>query len=208
MGEQLEYDKDEWMMLKFSERDVIKRKINEIRAYAGVMVYDGVIDDKEIKLLIEWLSKNKHFADKWPINELWNILEEICKDGVIDDDERKRLLDFLKEFASLPDSKPVIQGIYDENVSIVFEGKHFLFTGKLAYGDRKKAKAHVTGKGGLVLSDVNKDIDYLVVGELGSEAYSFGSYGNKIDSAITMRKEGHPCKIIKELDFVKAVSGN
>ena len=49
--------------------------------------------------------------------------------------------------------------------------------------------------------DVSGLTDYLVVGNLGSEQWYYGSYGRKIEKAIELQNQGKPISIIEEDDF-------
>jgi NAD-dependent DNA ligase len=84
---------------------------------------------------------------------------------------------------------------------VEFQKRSFIFTGKFAFGSRKACQAAVTERGGLAPSQksISHEIDYLVVGVEGSKAWKRGSYGNKIESAILLRREfGSPAIISEE----------
>lgn len=58
---------------------------------------------------------------------------------------------------------------------------------------------HIMSKGGVMLKSVTKSCNYLAVGALGSDAWSFGNYGNKVKKAMEWKAKGQPIKIISEM---------
>jgi len=77
-----------------------------------------------------------------------------------------------------------------KNVSNKLKGKNFLITGKLSKS-RKDMEKLVIENGGNILVGVNKDLDYLIVGE---------SPGSKLDKAKKLN-----VKIISEADFMEMI---
>lgn len=77
-----------------------------------------------------------------------------------------------------------------KNVSNKLKGKNFLITGKLSKS-RKDMEKLVIENGGNILVSVNKDLDYLIVGE---------SPGSKLDKAKKLN-----VKIISEADFMEMI---
>lgn len=184
---------------------LIKRAIQEVQGLATAIVYDGKVEDSEIELLRGWVNKNQIAAGEWPLNELVGIMRRILEDGQVTEAERTELLGFLSKLATGPDAGKHIQGVFDAG-TIQFQGKSFVFTGQLAFGARSKAVNAVTERGGMVLSGVNLDLDYLIVGEIGSEAWKFGTFGGKLQKAIELRKRGKTKPlIVPEFEFVQAV---
>jgi hypothetical protein len=174
---------------------------------ASVIIYDGVVDDGEIEVLLSWTKKYKDFCDQWPLSQLKSLVQEILEDGIVTTDERMELLNFLSSIAASPDGDPTVKNIFSKNINISFPEKRFLFTGKLQFGSRRKAQNEVDQRGGYCLSSYNpRKLDYLVVGLLGQDAWKFSRFGRKIEacmSDIESRKTN--AVIIKEKEFVKAI---
>lgn len=197
-----DYDNDQVVIMRMNASNIIKKAISEMQGIAAAVIYDKKVDDSEIKLISGWLAEHKDFYNQWPICDLAKLMYEILEDGIITQDERKQLYDFLVTFAAGPKMPKHITGIFDEKPNIVFKGKTFLFTGKLAFGKRRTAEKAVIEQGGEILKGVSRKLDYLIVGELGSEAWSNGRFGTKIEQVIRYQKDGCPVKIILESDFV------
>ncbi len=81
--------------------------------------------------------------------------------------------------------------------------KSFLFTGTLASMKRAEAKARLEELGGVAAKSVNKDLDYLVVGDKGSPLYGDGKRGTKLVAADKLVADGASLRIISESDFLK-----
>jgi DNA ligase (NAD+) len=90
---------------------------------------------------------------------------------------------------------------------VIFKDKSFLFTGVFAFGSRKECQKAVVSRGGISSDQkqINHSIDYLVVGSEGNKSWSKGSYGNKIEAAVLIRREHGKPKIISEEHWVAAL---
>lgn len=90
--------------------------------------------------------------------------------------------------------------------SIVFEGKSFCFTGKLADLKRTQAEQEARARGGLTLNVVNERLDYLVVGSIPATGWKFGNYGRKIEKAQeVIGVKGNRLSLISEDQFLEAL---
>ena len=78
-------------------------------------------------------------------------------------------------------------------------GKSFLFTGKLVAMERSEAQRLVEEHGGEAAASVNKQLDYLVVGD-------GGGGGSKLAKAERLKEKGGRVEIIGEKDFMKMIS--
>lgn len=90
---------------------------------------------------------------------------------------------------------------------VEFPGKSFMFTGKFAFGDRSTCQAAVERRGAVApdTKTVVPETDYLVIGADGSKAWKMGTYGNKIEKAILLRRERGAPAIISEGHWVQAL---
>lgn len=90
---------------------------------------------------------------------------------------------------------------------VVFTGKTFLFTGEFAFGSRKECQKAVALRGGISSDQkqVSHSIDYLIVGTAGNKTWSKGSYGNKIERAVLIRRQHGKPAIVSEEHWVAAL---
>ncbi len=77
-----------------------------------------------------------------------------------------------------------------------FVGKSFCFTGKMRELTRERAEQEARSRGALTQGRVNKNLDYLVVGDIPSSGWAFGNYGRKIEKAEDLHLEGYKKPII------------
>lgn len=88
---------------------------------------------------------------------------------------------------------------------IVFQNRVFVFTGTFAYGKKRRCWESVASRGGVCEDVVTHRMNYLVVGSLGSPAWVHGHYGNKIEAARAMWREGLQIDVVSEETWVRAL---
>lgn len=204
----VDYDTEQNLIKAYNFPLILKRAIQEMQGIAAAIIYDGRIDEAELTLLKDWVNSHVVEAGEWPLTDLVAILKRIFADGAVTDDERNELFKFMAQFAAGPKQPAVIQGVFETNPNIIFRGHSFMFTGRLIFGARKKAEHAVMDRGGKIAESdtVSSRLNFLVVGELGNEAWKYSRFGSKIEAALRMRKGGSSFPaIIHEKDFVAAV---
>ena len=108
---------------------------------------------------------------------------------------RAIIADMLKEGTPFDDPLPQIS----------FPGRNFAFTGKFTSGQRPECQTAVEELGAVGQSGVNRNTDYLVIGNEGSANWAEGSHGRKIEKAMILRMETGRPAILSEADWVEAV---
>jgi NAD-dependent DNA ligase len=202
----LDYDRDKDLIQIYNQPLVVSRAIQEIQGAAGVIIFDGKVSDEEIKFLKEWIQKHRPYLTKFPLDKLKTLFEGILADGVVSETERQDLFNFLCTIATGVRNNLAVDGIFSAKPQIEFRGKEFLFTGDMDFGSRSKAEKAVLERGGLLSKSCSKKTHYLVVGNLGSEAYKYGRYGTKIEKALELKKSRKSdIQIVREHNFVEAV---
>lgn len=86
-----------------------------------------------------------------------------------------------------------------------FAGKSFCFTGKMVYGPRAFCESQVCERGGSAAGRVTMQLNYLVIGFLGSPDWKQSECGGKILQAMDYKEKGAPIKIISEDLWVNAL---
>jgi NAD-dependent DNA ligase len=210
MNQRLNIDDHEDIIRLYNLPLMQKRAIQELHGIAAAIIYDGTVSDEEIGLIASWLLKHRETHNAWPVSRLIQILDDIFKDNTVTPDERKELLAFLGGIAADPESGPTVCNIFTPDPRIVFPDRHFMFTGNLQFGKRSKAHAEVKKRQGFPIDGSYKlFVDYLVVGELGQEAWKYGRYGTKIEKCVNALEARKACTaILRESDFVKAIIDN
>ena len=109
------------------------------------------------------------------------------------DKKNLEIVNRLKEYGVNFSLKSKVEN--NDNFSLEFAGKSFLFTGKLSLFTRTEAQEFVESIGGINSSGVNKKLNYLVVGE---------DAGSKLEKA----KKIESIKILDEKDFFEIINKN
>jgi DNA polymerase III epsilon subunit-like protein len=168
------------------------------------LIADKVLNDAEIHHLRDWLSQNRNFVLSWPASEIHNQIAEILADGVITEEERISLHKSLAalvgkdiEAKSPRQSKPIALPVNDA-VTIQFDKRSFCLTGDFFYGPRERCIEAIQERGGKVLTNITKKLDFLVIGEIASPDWKFGNFGTKIMKAVEYRDKGINIAIVSE----------
>ncbi|WP_141879132.1 BRCT domain-containing protein [Gramella sp. Hel_I_59] len=205
-----------WLSQQYQENNIYYNAVtSDMQTLQGIchgIISDGVIEDLEVIELYGWIEKNKHLSEIYPYAELYKLLSDILDDGVIDDEEIKSIKSFFQEFVELNDKK-LMSTIKEDTTGISFSkinpieikepihGKWVCITGELNKGTKETLYSRVERNGGVRKNNVSNKLNYLIIGGAGSPAWTFASYGRKVEDVISRQKKGHDIKIIKENDF-------
>lgn len=91
-----------------------------------------------------------------------------------------------------------VSDIYDSPAGFSFVGEVVCLTGDFDYGSKDKVAAFIVKHGGSVSSSVTRKTTVVLQGNKGSEAWSHGSYGTKIEKAIERKNTRDDILILKE----------
>lgn len=188
------------------------RSTDELLGICRGLLADGAVNVLEANYLTDWLHRHAEFADVFPFRALLERLHDALADGVLDTDEERDLLDALSRTVggeaeggngsrSLSTALPVNDG-----VEIRFSGALFVVTGTFAYGPRRTVVEAIETRGGHVKPDVTKEIDFLVMGEVGSRDWKHSSFGRKIEKAVSYRDQGAAIAIVSEAQWRDALA--
>lgn len=151
---------------------------------------DGVLTAEEVTVLEKWMIDNQLLEGNYPFDKVFRTVRQATQDGILDVQEKDELLNL---FIRITD--PVRQ---TECSSFDICGKVFCLTGEFKAGGRSTIEAHFVSRGGIASKNVTKKTDYLIVGELGSDAWSSGNYGTKVKKAMELQEKGCNIAIVKE----------
>ncbi len=122
------------------------------------------------------------------------ILSAVEKDGVVSAEEKALLSRFADLFEN-PVSECPVESVF---------GKSFVLTGDFSVdGGKATVEKMIAAAGGFVKGSVSGKTDYVVVGEQGSPAWGYGSFGGKIKKALDLMLTGKgKVKIVSEAAFL------
>ena len=191
-------------IITMEECDLLRNYLlNELVRYShceetsGLLLLNGIIDgitadnainDDEVRSLQLWLYNHQSLEGNYPYDRIFETVNSILEDGIITDDEKKELTNVFKEFFHpLENAKKIL---------VEFSNKNFVLSGNFNYGSKADVEKYIINKGGIIQKGVTKKTDYVVVGGLGSDNYSQGSYGTKVKKALELNKT-----VLKEEDL-------
>ncbi len=155
---------------------------------------DGIINIEEISMLKQWLEINNYLADVYPYDKVFLVVIEVLEDGRLTEEEKQYLLDTFNNILN-----PIA---LNSNDAIDLNGKSFCLTGEFRSGSKDEIREKIVEKGGIEKSGVSSKLDYLFVGEIGSDAWKFGKIGGKISKAQELIEQGSNIKIVGESELL------
>jgi NAD-dependent DNA ligase len=209
-----------WLCQKYENGnfyyDGVTSDLQTLQGICHGILADGIINEKEIRDLDEWLEQNTHLSTYYPYDEIRSLILSIISDGIIEAEEILILKAYLNQFVNIENksiAKQLKKETFDINISghctsdpnIKIKGKSFCITGVLKSGNRAQLLSLISDLGGIPTKSVTKNTDYLIVGDNGNSAWVFSCYGRKVEKALEMRKDGHQICLVHEFDFMDAM---
>lgn len=195
-------DPEDPRLLRIHAERLVRRDIDQLLGICEFALQDGCIDQSEAESILLWLNGHQACLDTWPAHVLYDRLRAMLRDGVLDDDEQRDLLGLVMSIARPPTATgltaPTTLPINTPPEAIIFPERSFCFTGVFDFGTRAECQSAVQQRGGLVAGGITKKLNYLVIGNIGSEVWKHSSFGLKIAKAVEYRECGAPLAIVSE----------
>jgi len=153
------------------------------------IVSDTRINAKEAAALYKWMQAHDNLKGNYPFDKIFDVLTQVLEDGILDQKEEKILFTIFDQF--LNPSQSCECGIH-------LSGKICCLTGDFSRGTKADVEKHIANCGGICISSITREVDYLIVGGQGSEAWIYGNYGTKVKKALQMQEKGHRVQIVGE----------
>ncbi|GAB2778004.1 DNA polymerase III epsilon subunit-like protein [Hymenobacter luteus] len=176
---------------------------------SGILA-DGEVNEAEARFFADWLRTHAPAQPVWPFSDLLTRVERIFADGVCDAAERAELREVMTALLDEPRQPAPSTPASDQELPLCepaphpvqFAGRHFVVTGKFAYGTRAAVFAAIQALGG-VPSDAapSAGTHYVVVGAAGSPNWVTSSQGRKLQKAVQLRAQGTQLHIVSEQHF-------
>lgn len=195
--------------LGYNQQRRTTRDVCELLGLAKGMLIDGVVSDDEASFLRAWIDRHPDAAALWPTSAIWKRLETIFADGRIDEAERVDLQGLLaslvggKVTTELAECGATVTPFDDPPPAIEWLGQLFVLTGQFAYAERTICAREVERRGGACTDNITRRTNYLVIGTFMSRDWKFGSFGTKIEKAVSYRSRGVPIRIVGEDHWAK-----
>lgn len=186
-------------------RSIVKQTDELLGLIKGALL-DGALNEREASGIHAWLRANPYCLEEWPGCVLFERLTAALRDGRLDADELEDLYGLMLQIASpvAPSSAgeircaPSTLPLSAPPFEIVYPGRSFCFTGVFEYGSRQQCHQAVSERGGLPAAGITKRLDYLVIGNIGSDFWLHSSFGTKIKKAVDYREAGASIVIVSE----------
>lgn len=180
-----------------------RESLSELLGIARGLLADRQLGDDEIHFLNGWLEERYWIASSFPGNVIHERIREVLEDGVITEEERSHLVDTLdmlidNRLEDLAEQVDLTELWFDEVGLIEFNKARFCLTGNFVYGPLAVCKTAIEQRGGVVIPSVSGEAQFLVVGALGVDEWREGGLGAEIETAMRLRAQGRPVKIIPE----------
>jgi NAD-dependent DNA ligase len=135
-------------------------------------------------------------------------VREVLADGVVTEKERAELQQILEKLVG---ARPTVDSalamatrlpIDDPAPSISFKDQSFCFTGQFVYGPRVRCQQSVLDRGGTCHDRPTAATQFLVIGTIANQRWAHENFGRKIEGAISLKRSGHPLKIVAEEHWI------
>jgi hypothetical protein len=184
-------------------------QVEELVGFLTGVASDGVLNDQEVGALSDWLDQNESVKDIWPASVIVNRLNNVLEDGIITEEERQDLLQTVNQVTgnSAPEDDISYESsteVWEDEIdSMEIIGKTFCLTGEFVSGDRSAVDTMLRLRGAEISPNVNKSVDYLVIGTLASRDWLYTSHGRKIEKALLLKREDVKITVITERTLLR-----
>ena len=184
-------------------------QIDELMGFLTGVASDGVLTDSEVNALSQWLDSHHRVRSIWPASVIIERLDVILDDGIISEEERTDLLQTMRRLTSAKVNPTGINyeastEVWEDNIDkIDIPGCVFCLTGDFVSGDRSAVETMLRLKGAQLSPNVNKSVDYLVIGTLASRDWLYTPHGRKIEKALLLKRENVNVTVITERTLLR-----
>lgn len=203
-------DPEDPRLLKIHAQRIARRDIDQLLGICEFALQDGHVDQNEAEAIHSWLRSHHSILNTWPANVLYDRLQAMLADGVIDQNEQRDLLDIVMQIARPKPAEGTQRAttlpLNTPTPLIEFPNHSFCLTGVFDFGSRSQCQRAIESAGGINASGITKKLDYLVIGNVGSEHWRHSSFGAKIAKAVEYRDIGIPIAIVSEDHWTKQLA--
>lgn len=167
------------------------RKLLELQNLLFDVTEHGGITEADIFFVKQWLDENSEFEKDFPCAVLKTkinaALNASPQDSAFDE-----LYDVFK-YAAEP--------LKEIGCFLLWQGMNVCITGDFELGEEHEVEERLEKYGFTLNKSVTKKLDILLVGNLGNDLWTFGTYGEKVKKALEYRQNGAAINIVTEREF-------
>lgn len=188
---------------------IVKGEIDELVRLARAAVLDKSLEPHDAESICAWLESNSANLAVSPGDLLFHRLCSMLVDEVLGADESSDLIGLIAALAGQKRESAraghVSLPLTSSASPVVYPGRSFCFAGVFEFGCRAECHEAVIASGGEPVKRVTDELDYLIVGSVGSAFWREASFGSKISTASRLRDEGASVAIISEQYWVSGL---
>ncbi len=187
-------------------------RTGDMQRFQGIIC--GILADEqilfeELKSFHAWMQDHMHLQGLWPFDSILTIVNRIVFNNHFNMEDQSALMALFQDFQRFINDRDgnviaenlTIQSVCDSVSVIEFAGHGFCITGKSTKASRKQFETEIKNRGGFVVGQVSRSVDYLILGAGGNTCWAYSCYGRKVEEAIELRGKGKRISIINEYDF-------
>lgn len=176
----------------------ITRSIQVLYGILKGIVCDKEINKNECENLRDWLYEHNFLKGNYPFDDILNLVETILQDNVITTKESENLQTIINSM--LNPINELKSQVYNVKGCTVY------LTGNFSYGRKESVAKFIEKRGGIVVTKVTKSLDIMLIGDLGSEEYAYGTFGGNIQKAMNYKnKYSTNTLFVTEKDFFSTI---
>lgn len=168
--------------------------LQELQSLLKKFISNCYLTKSDVMELNDWMDLHPSLSGNYPFDEVFIALNVVLEDGYISSHEMLELSNLFKQIIDPVDEKPKL-------TKLDLRDKICCLTGEFNYGDKCCVEGVITMNGGVCRKNVTSKTDYVIVGGIGSNHWTNGTYGAKIKKALELQSNGSGIQIIKEKYF-------
>lgn len=172
------------------------QKILEMKDLLSSILADQEISYFELFKLRSWLTANDSLKGNFPFDVISSATAKTLEDGIITEEEHQQLFRIMDQFLN-----PGTRAEAETPDQLELAGKAVCLTGDFYYGSKSDVTELIERMGASVTKTVTKATNIVIIGSLGSPAWSYGTFGSKVKKAMELKDKGQAIQILREDDL-------
>lgn len=171
------------------------KAVQEISETLQYIIDHDELSPENVFTIDKWLNRHAEFLEKYPFADIYRSINMVLEDGIVEDSE----IEYLKKLFIVLVNPTSAQT--HENETLEIAEKNICLSGDFTHGSKADVGEELAKYGAIITKSVTQKTDYLIVGDLGSQNWRCGNYGNKIKKALELQQKGKGIEIYNENEF-------
>jgi len=185
--------------------------VAELLGVCRTLVLDGAVTEGEAAALRRWIVQHPDAVHAYPGGILADRLQRLFADGCVTPEEREELGELWRDLTSGRENgarpgTPGADAFLDRPLPAVrFDGREYVFTGRLLWATRADCARAVLDRGGRVAPYLTWSTSFVVVGPVAGAAWLPTRQGATLRTAARLRTAGAGIHVIPEDHWIMAL---